>query len=269
MSDWSFARVWDAMAGAAPDREAVVCGPTRRTFGELERRAAQLASFLWADGLRPGGKVAINLTNRVEYLETFYAALARSAPCPVNVNYRYGTEEIRYLLDDSDAQVIVTEAAYLKDVRKAAKYPRPRLGQPEPRVLPIGNEYEQALRTATDDGWRERVPSGDDLMFLYTGGTTGMPKGVMWRNDDLYVALWQMGRPGTEPPDPLPPCSRASAPRPRSRRARSCTAPACSSRSRPSPAAGSVVLIDKVGPRHRAHLGRGRAQRGADPHDRR
>ncbi len=51
--------------------------------------------------------------------------------------------------------------------------------------------------------WRARVPSGDDLMFLYTGGTTGMPKGVMWRNDDLYVALWQMGRPGTEPPDPL------------------------------------------------------------------
>jgi acyl-CoA synthetase (AMP-forming)/AMP-acid ligase II len=48
-----------------------------------------------------------------------------------------------------------------------------------------------------------RAPSGDDLVFLYTGGTTGMPKGVMWRNDDLYVALWQMARPGTEPPDPL------------------------------------------------------------------
>jgi acyl-CoA synthetase (AMP-forming)/AMP-acid ligase II len=202
MSDWSFPRVWDAVAAVAPEREAVVCGPTRRTFGELENRAAGLASFFWAEGLRAGDKVAIDLTNRVEYLETFYAALKLGA-VPVNVNYRYGAEEIRYLLDDSDAKVVVTEPAYIKDVRKAVKYLRRRLGKKfEPRVLEIGEQYEAALRDATDDGWRARKPSGDDLIFLYTGGTTGMPKGVMWRNDDLYVALWQMGRPGTEPPDP-------------------------------------------------------------------
>jgi acyl-CoA synthetase (AMP-forming)/AMP-acid ligase II len=203
MSDWSFARVWDGVAGAAPDREAVVCGPTRRTYGELEQRAGGLASWLWARGLRPGSKVAIDLTNRVEYLETFYAALKLGA-VPVNVNYRYGAEEIRYLLDDSDAGAIVTEPAFEKDVRKAVKYLRRRLGKKfEPVVLPIGDEYEAAIRDSTDDGWRERTPSGDDLIFLYTGGTTGMPKGVMWRNDDLYVALWQMGRPGSEPPDPV------------------------------------------------------------------
>ena len=75
---------------------------------------------MWAEGLRPGYKVAINLTNRVEYLETFYAALKLGA-VPVNVNYRYGAQEIRYLLDDSDAKVVVTEAAFVKDVRKAAK----------------------------------------------------------------------------------------------------------------------------------------------------
>jgi fatty-acyl-CoA synthase len=247
MSDWSFARVWDAVAGAAPDREAVVCGSTRRTFGDLEQRAARLASCFWADGLRPGGKVAIDLTNRVEYLETFYAALKVGA-VPVNVNYRYGTEEIRYLLADSDAQVIVTEAAYVKDVRKAAKYLRPRLGQKfEPRVLEIGDEYEAALSTATDDGWRERAPSGDDLIFLYTGGTTGMPKGVMWRNDDLYVALWQMGRPGTEPPDPAAAVLAGK---------RAATAlPACPLMHGTGlfitlstlAGGGSVVLIDKVG----------------------
>jgi fatty-acyl-CoA synthase len=198
MSDWSFPRVWDAVAGAAPDRVAVVCGPTCRTYGELEHRAARLASWLHAAGVGPDDKVAMDLVNRVEYLETFYAALKLGA-VPVNVNYRYGSEEIRYLLDDSDAKVVVTEAAYAPDVHKAASL----VGGPEPTVLEVGDAYDGAIAAGGDDGWRDRAPTGDDLIFLYTGGTTGMPKGVMWRNDDLYVALWQMGRPGTEPPDPL------------------------------------------------------------------
>ena len=67
MSDWSFAAVWDSIAEAASEREAVVCGPVRRTFGELERRASGLASWMWAHGARPGDKVAINLVNRPEY----------------------------------------------------------------------------------------------------------------------------------------------------------------------------------------------------------
>jgi fatty-acyl-CoA synthase len=247
MSDWSFARVWDAIAGAAPEREAVVCGPTRRTYGELEQRAAQLASFLWAEGLRPGSKVAIDLTNRVEYLETFYAALKIGA-VPVNVNYRYQAQEIQYLLDDSDAKVVVTEAAFVKEVRKAAKYIRRQRGKKfEPRVVEIGDEYEALLRDGGDYGWRDRAPSGDDLIFLYTGGTTGMPKGVMWRNDDLYVALWQMGRPGTEPPEPLPAVLAGK---------RAATAlPACPLMHGTGlfitlstlAGGGTVVLIDKVG----------------------
>lgn len=193
MSDWSFARVWDAIADAAPDREAIVCGPTRRTFGEFERRAAGLATWMWNQGVRPGDKVAINLTNRPEYLETFYAA-GKLGAVPVNVNYRYKVPEIRYLLEDSDAKVVITEPAFAADTREAAT---------QARVLEIGTELEAAIAGAgTDGAWRPRVPSGDDLMFLYTGGTTGMPKGVMWRNDDLYVALWQMGRPASEPPDP-------------------------------------------------------------------
>ncbi len=71
-------------------------------------------------------------------------------------------------------------------------------------MLETGPAYEAALAAAAPTGaWSAREPDGDDLIFLYTGGTTGMPKGVMWRNDDLYRALWQMGRPGTEPPDPV------------------------------------------------------------------
>jgi 3-oxocholest-4-en-26-oate---CoA ligase len=206
MSDWSFARVWDAIAEVAPDREAIVAGTTRRTYGDFATRAAGLATWLWQQGVRPGDKVAMNLTNRPEYLETFYSAFELGA-VPVNVNYRYGAEEIRYLLDDSDAKVVVTEDAFAKDTKKAAKYIGRRAGKKfAPVVIEAGDELDAAIRDggagdATE--WRARPPSGDDLMFLYTGGTTGMPKGVMWRNDDLYVALWQMGRPGTEPPDPV------------------------------------------------------------------
>jgi fatty-acyl-CoA synthase len=146
--------------------------------------------------------VAIDLVNRIEYLETFWAALLLGA-VPVNVNFRYGAEEIEYLLDDADAAAVVTEAAFAADVRTAAARLGARVGS-EPAVLETGGDYEQALAAASPEGaWQERAPRGDDLIFLYTGGTTGMPKGVMWRSDDLYVALWQMGRPATEPPDPV------------------------------------------------------------------
>jgi fatty-acyl-CoA synthase len=204
MSDWSFARVWDGIAHAAPERTAVVCGAESRTYGELRDRAARLASHLWELGVRPGDKVAIDLLNRPEYLEAFWAALFVGA-APVNVNYRYGAAEIEYLLTDADARVVVTEGAYVDPVRAAvdrlAAHPEASI---RPHVVEIGPAYETALAAASPAGpWAERAPSGDDLIFLYTGGTTGMPKGVMWRNDDLYVALWQMGRPQADPPDPV------------------------------------------------------------------
>src|SRR4051794_15179675 len=195
MSDWNFARVWDSIAAEAPERVAVVCGGTTRTYGDLARRAAGLAGTLERSGVRAGDKVAIDLLNRPEYLETFYAALLLGA-VPVNVNYRYGVEETRYLLDDADAAVVVTEDRFAEVVAAAvAELDR------TPVVLVLGPEYDAAVSASPLE--RVHTPSGDDLLFLYTGGTTGMPKGVMWRTDDLYAALWQMGRPGSEPPDPL------------------------------------------------------------------
>jgi acyl-CoA synthetase (AMP-forming)/AMP-acid ligase II len=195
MSGWNFARVWDAIATTAPERTAVVCGGIRRSFGELEDRAARLAGHLEAAGVGPDAKVAIDLLNRPEYLETFYAALKLGA-VPLNVNYRYGIEETHYLLADSDAAVIVTEPRFADVARAATARIDPALP-----VIELGPGYDAAV--AHERPRSERRAEGDDLIFLYTGGTTGMPKGVMWRNDDLYVSLWQMGRPGTEPPDPL------------------------------------------------------------------
>ena len=217
--------------------------------------------------MRPGDKVAINLTNRPEYLETFYAAFKLGA-VPVNVNYRYGAEEIRYLLDDSDAKVVVTEAAFAKDTQEGGQVHRApgrqevRAGRHRGRRRARRRDRDGAAAMPPSGG--PGLPSGDDLMFLYTGGTTGMPKGVMWRNDDLYVALWQMGRPGTEPPDPI--ASGAGG------QARAATAlPACPLMhgtglfiTLSTLAGGGTVVLHRRRRAGRApHLGRGRAQRAS------
>jgi fatty-acyl-CoA synthase len=197
---WSFAAVWDGIAREVPDRDALVCGQRRVTWRDFEGRAARLASFFWDSGLRAADKLAIDATNRPEYLETFYAALKLGC-VPVNVNYRYVADEVRFVLDNSDAKGLVHDPEFAGTVRDAiALLPAGR----QPVKLETGEDYERALRASSSTGaWRARRPDGDDLVFLYTGGTTGMPKGVMWRNDDLYVALWQMARPGTDPPDPI------------------------------------------------------------------
>ena len=142
MSDWNFARVWSSIAAEAPDRIAVVSGPVSRTFGELAARAEGLAGTLARAGVGAGDKVAIDLLNRPEYLETFYAALLLGA-VPVNVNYRYGVEETRYLLDDADAAAIVTEARFAPVVTEAVA----RSAAP-PMVVELGPAYEAAVAGA-------------------------------------------------------------------------------------------------------------------------
>jgi acyl-CoA synthetase (AMP-forming)/AMP-acid ligase II len=200
VSDWNFAAVWDGIATIVPEREALVCGDRRVTWASFADRAARLARALQRDAkLEPGDRVAIEMTNRPEYLETFYAALELGC-VPVNVNFRYRAEELHYLLDNSEAKALVHEAAFTQTAVDAVEqFP----GAERPHLLEVGEPYEQALVGSPPPDDAPRVPSGDDLIFLYTGGTTGMPKGVMWRNDDLYVSLWASSHPGRpEPPDP-------------------------------------------------------------------
>ncbi|MFN8035099.1 MAG: AMP-binding protein [Acidimicrobiia bacterium] len=200
MPVWNFAGIWSSIARVAPERTAVVCGDHRLTYGGLDDRARRLASHLFERGLRPGDKVAIDLVNRPEYLETFFAASLLGC-VPVNVNYRYVAEELAYLLGNADAAALVVEPAFAAVAREAvASMP---VGD-RPLVLETGSSYEDAIGAAAPVGaWDRRPPSADDLVFLYTGGTTGMPKGVMWRHEDLYLALWEISRPGVEPKDPL------------------------------------------------------------------
>jgi acyl-CoA synthetase (AMP-forming)/AMP-acid ligase II len=202
VSDWNFARVWDGLAITVPDRPAIVCGERRSTWAEFAERASRLAWYLRSEAkVAPGDRIAIDLTNRPEYLETFYAALKLGA-VPVNVNFRYTANELHYLLDNSDAKAVVHGPEFTTAVKAATD------GIDEarrPLTLEAGAPYERAITASAPAAeWSPRDPVGDDLIFLYTGGTTGMPKGVMWRNDDLYVALWVSAHPGVpDPPDPL------------------------------------------------------------------
>jgi acyl-CoA synthetase (AMP-forming)/AMP-acid ligase II len=197
---WNFAAVWQGIAGEVPEREAIVCGARRWSWREFNDRASRLASHLYREGLRPGGAVAIDLLNSAEYLETFFAALKLGC-VPVNVNYRYVADQVHYVLSDAEARACVHDPAMTEVVEDAAS----RVADHDrPVLLAVGAPYEGALAAADPDGpWRARPPDGDDPILLYTGGTTGMPKGVIWRNDDLYVAMWELARPGSDPPDPV------------------------------------------------------------------
>src|SRR3954451_10064940 len=165
MPGWNYAAVWDGIAEIVRERDAVVCGERRITWAEFARRATRLARHLeQRAGLRSGDKVAIDLTNRNEYLETFFAALKLGC-VPVNVNFRYRAEELHYLLENSDARALVygEEFAPVVDdaVARCAEATRPNL-------LMVGPAYERAIDdTDVPPGWPARPPNGDDLIFLY------------------------------------------------------------------------------------------------------
>ncbi|MDZ4827650.1 MAG: acyl-CoA synthetase [Actinomycetota bacterium] len=208
-SGHSFARSWRTVAELASDRVAIVCNDRHVTFGEFDARAERLAHVLRDAGVEPGDKVAIDCVNGPEYLEVFFAAQKLGA-VPVNVNYRYVGAELAYLFDNSDSVAFVYHDEFAPVVADAiAQIPAERTPRALIQVahagsgelLPGARDYEEAIASAPSGPATDREPSGDDLMFLYTGGTTGYPKAVMWRSDDLAVALWQMARPGTMPPD--------------------------------------------------------------------
>jgi fatty-acyl-CoA synthase len=210
VTDHSFARAWRTVTELAPERVALVCGDQHVTYGEFDARATRLAHVLHDAGVKPDDKVAIMCVNTPEYLEAFYAAQKLGA-VPVNVNYRYVGAELAYLLDNSDAIALVYHDEFASTVADAigalAAERRPRLllqcaHDGSGSLIAGARDYESSITAVTTTSPpTDREPSGDDLIFLYTGGTTGYPKAVMWRSDDLYVALWQMARPGTQPPD--------------------------------------------------------------------
>ena len=195
MSSWTFADVWEAIAKVQPDRPAHVQGERVVTWGAFDARADALAAHLIAKGLEHQAKVAAFLYNGPEYIETYYAAF-KGGFAPVNTNYRYGPEELFYLFDNADAQAVVFHAGFtevLETIRGRLPGVKAWIAVAEPgHPIPAWAEDYDAIVAKVPAERPTKAPwgrSGDDLLLLYTGGTTGMPKGVMWRQDDLFNVI--------------------------------------------------------------------------------
>ena len=193
MSGWNYADIWETIAAAVPDRPAQVHGERSLTWQAFDRRANGLARTLLDAGLSHQAKVAAYLYNAPEYLETYFAAF-KAGLVPVNTNYRYVADELIYLFDNADAEAVVFHTAFTPMVEQIrARLPRVKawiaVAQPGWPTPDFTIDYETAVGA---DAGRVEAPWGrspDDLLILYTGGTTGMPKGVMWRQDDLFNVL--------------------------------------------------------------------------------
>ncbi|MCJ7673433.1 MAG: AMP-binding protein, partial [Acidimicrobiia bacterium] len=201
--EYNLADLWEKIVDTTPEREAFVAEDRRLTFAQADERATRLAHALAARGVGPGDHVALYLFNGTEYLEAMLAAFKIRA-VPVNVNYRYVEDELRYLLSDSNAKAVVFHREFAPKLA-AIRADLPLLGTylavDDGSGADLGPldavDYEQTL--AESSATRDFEPrSADDHYILYTGGTTGMPKGVMWRHEDIFFGA--LGGGGTGNP---------------------------------------------------------------------
>ncbi len=202
--EFHFATVWESIADELADDVAVVHGTRRFTWRQYDDRAARVASAFTAAGLGPDSKIGLYLYNGNEYLEAHYAAF-KMRGVPVNVNYRYLDEELVYLLDNADAEALVFHSSLGDRVERIReRLPKLRLlievddqgaGQ-----VPTARRYEEIV--ASHDPMPRIVRDETDIYMLYTGGTTGMPKGVMYDMGGLTRAFASLGFPllGLAPP---------------------------------------------------------------------
>ncbi len=205
--DFNVGAIHEAIAATRPDELCLVFREHRFTWADVTDRTRRLANVLIANGLgchterdRLGGSdsgqdhIAIYLHNGNEYLECMLGAF-KARVAPLNVNYRYVAEELHYLLTDSGATAVVVHSQFAPTLAEVLPgVPSLRLilqvddesGHP---LLPGAVWYEDALAAASN-AKPELTLSGDDLYILYTGGTTGMPKGVLWRSGDAAVSCF-------------------------------------------------------------------------------
>ena len=209
--EWNFADVWEAVAEVAPEALAQVHGDRVVTWAEFDQRANGIAAAFLREGCQQQDKVALYLHNGPEYLQSAFACM-KAGLVPVNTNYRYQQDELVYLWDNADATVVIFHGAFTDMVEAVrARCTKVRLwiyvddgdhvdggdgGDGGAAACPAwAMPFDVA---ATPNAQRVVAPwgrSGDDLILIYTGGTTGRPRGVMWRQHDLYAASNTTGDP--------------------------------------------------------------------------
>ena len=193
--DMHFATAWETISDLIPERPALISDGVTRSWRDFDQRAAAVAAILTEHGLGPDSKVGIYLHNSNEYLEAQYGVF-KIRGCPINVNYRYKSDELVYLLDNADVEAIVYQGCYAMRIWEIRKQlPKLKL------LLQVDDHTEMLLEGALDFESTiartnpmpriERDPN--DVYMLYTGGTTGMPKGVMYPGGEFCAFLTAMG----------------------------------------------------------------------------
>ncbi|MFF5360147.1 acyl-CoA synthetase [Streptomyces scabiei] len=208
--EYNLADLFESVVDVVPGRAALAYldipgtgAEHRLTYAELDAAANRIGHHLLDSGIRPGEHVGLHLYNGIEYLQTALGCL-KARIVPVNVNYRYVEEELVYLYRDADLAGLVFDAEFTG--RVAAALPRTeklrhlvRVGTPTPDAPALDATAFAGAVAAASDGRGFPARSGDDQFIIYTGGTTGMPKGVMWRQEDLFFSGLGGGAPTGEP----------------------------------------------------------------------
>ncbi len=199
--EFNLADLFEAVVDTVPDRIALVTGDERLTFTELDAAANRMAHFLASRGVGPHDHVGLHLYNGTPYVVGMLAALKLRA-VPININYRYVAEELRYMFDNAQLVALVTEASLGERTAEALD------GQATVHtIVAVDGEagpldgavrYDDVMAAHGPERGFE-VRSGQDLFVIYTGGTTGMPRGVMWRHEDVLFAALQGANPGDDP----------------------------------------------------------------------
>lgn len=208
---FNIADLFEMVVDAASEREALVCGDYRASYGELDKRANQMAHYLQSQGIKTGDHIGLYMHNSGEYLEAMLACFKIRA-VPINVNYRYVGEELSYIFKNADmvacihGREFIANIAAIRDAVPAMKTFVCLEDGTDNDLSLIGSvDYEQA-RQSQSDARDFAARSDDDLFILYTGGTTGYPKGVMWPHKNVFFAAMSgggafSGNPCVEPGD--------------------------------------------------------------------
>ena len=206
--DFHFNNVWTALSDAFPNRAALICEKKTVTWSQFNDRAARLASLFEKHGVTNGASVGLYMLNCNEYTEAHFGCFKQSI-CPVNVNYRYRAEELIYLLDNSDSEVVIYHASFAPRITEIkSSLPKIKLyiqvdDGTDNELLDGALDYERALAESAPQPFK---PSAyEDRYMLYTGGTTGMPKGVMYDNGALahWLCIGGYTSRGLAPPSSI------------------------------------------------------------------
>ena len=205
-----FASIWEEISDLIPNEPVLICEENIKTWKEFDERSARLANFLESKSLKADSKVGLYLHNSNEYLEAQFSAF-KIEGVPINVNYRYVEEELIYLLDNSDAEAVFFQSCYAERISKIAnKLPKIKV------FVQVGGDEQLSIENCYlfEDIIQETAPldrrkrNEENIYMLYTGGTTGMPKGVMYKHNlfinSLLKTAASMGFDVPEEPEDIP-----------------------------------------------------------------